>query len=227
MLRTALSVTAAAIAATCALAACGPVQLGAAAIVGDQRISTATLANEVSNLQQGYRAGHGKVRLQFPRSQTPQQVLGWLVRLRVREQMAVRNHVTVTPGESQQALANIAAQARQNGASSVPLGVLAAANGLPPDLLPELGRYQAIQNALLNRLDGGKLPTASAALQRLGQQLNHEQCVAAKSLHIRINPQFGRMDYSQLSIVPAATTLSAPQVPSPSPTTPPQYTPAC
>jgi SurA N-terminal domain len=228
VLRTAVSVTAAAIAATCGLAACGPVQMGAAAIVGNHRISTATLASEISNLQQVYRAaGKARVQLQFPQSQTAQQVLGWLVRLRVRDEMAVRNHVTVTPRESQQALAKIAAQARQDTANSVPLGVLAAANGLPPNLLPQLGRYQAIQDALLNRLDGGKLPADNAALQRLGQQLNRMQCRAAKSLHIRINPQFGRIDYSQLSIVPAATTLSAPQVPSPAPTSSPQYTPAC
>jgi hypothetical protein len=31
------------------------------------------------------------------------------------------------------------------------------ANGLPPDLLPELGRYQAIESALVRKLDGGRL----------------------------------------------------------------------
>jgi hypothetical protein len=200
--------------------------MGAAAIVGNQRISTSALASQVSNLQQTVRAGKGKIQLQFPQSQAPQQVLAWLVRMRVREQMAIRNHVTVTPRQSQQALAAIAAQARQNG-NGVTLAMLAAANGLPPDLLGQLGRYQAIETVLLNRLDGGKLPTAQAALQRLGQQINHEQCVAAKSLHIKINPQFGRMDYGQFSIVPAAVTLSAPQVPSPAPTSSPLYTPPC
>jgi SurA-like N-terminal domain len=222
-----LAMTAAALAATCALAACGPVQMGAAAIVGNKRISSATLASEVSNLQQGYRAGRGKVQLQFPQSQAAQQVLGWLVRFDVREEMAARNNVTVTHRESQQALATIAAQARQSGASSVPLPALAAANGLPPDLLPELGRYQAIQTQLLNQMDGGKLPTSNAALQQLGQQFNHEECLAAKSLNIKVNPQFGQLDYRQLSIVPAATTLSAPQRPSPSPTSAPQLRPAC
>ena len=35
---------------------------------------------------------------------------------------------------------------------------LAVANGLPPDMLPDLGRYQAIENTLVDRLDGGTLP---------------------------------------------------------------------
>ncbi len=225
------SVTTVAVPAVCALAvcvltACGPVQMGAAAIVGSQRISTATLTAQVSNLDAAYRASHGRVQFQFPRSQMPQQVLGWLVRFQVRERMATRNHITVTKADSQRALAAIAVQARQGG-SSASLTDLAVANGLPPDLLPELGRYQAIQNAMVNRLDGGKLPTANSALQALGAKLDHEQCIAAKSLSIQVSPRFGQFDYRQLSVVPAASTLSAPQAPLPSPTPKPLLTPPC
>jgi hypothetical protein len=42
-----------------------------------------------------------------------------------------------------------------------------------------------------------------------------------------VNPQFGRMDYAQISIVPAADTLSAPVTPSPSPSSAPQLKPPC
>jgi hypothetical protein len=140
--------------------------------------------------------------------------------------MANRNHIVVTPAQSQRSLATIASQARAS-AGGVPLYLLAAANGLPRDMLPELGRYQAIQNALISRLDGGTLPSTPSGQQALGQKFNHEQCIAAKSLHIKVNPQFGRVDYSQLSVIPAATMLSAPEVPSPSPTSHPQLTPAC
>ena len=80
---------------------------------------------------------------------------------------------------------------------------------MPPDQLPELGRYVAIQNQLLARLDGGTLPTASAALQTLGNQFNTYQCRAAKSMGIAVNPQFGELDYSQVSVVPAANKLAA------------------
>ena len=224
MLRTSIKVTAGILAVLGGLTACGTVQTGQAAITGDQGISTATLTNEVNNLEAAYRASNGAVQLQFPLSQAPRQVLSWLVRFRIREQMAVRNGVTVTRADSQRARAAIEAQAQQ---SHVSLANLAVANGLPPDLLPELGRYQAIQAALLRKLDGGTLPTQQSALQALSQQLNAIQCHAAKSLAIKVNPQFGRLDYGQLSIIPAESRLSAPQGGEPTPSPKPQLTPQC
>jgi hypothetical protein len=206
------------------LTACGPVRMGQAAITSDQGISTSTLTNEVSNLKAAYDASHGSIQLQFPLPQAPQQVLSWLVRFRIREQMAIRNGVTVTPADSQRARAAIAAQAQQ---SNVSLSDLAVANGLPPNLLPELGRYQAIQSALVTKLDGGRLPTSQSGLSALSQQFATVQCRAAKSLAIKVNPQFGRMDYNQLSVIPAATKLSAPPGGVPTPSPKPQLTPPC
>jgi hypothetical protein len=229
VLRTPITLTAAALAAALALTACGNVQLGAAAVTNTSRIPTATVSAEVNNLDAAYKADKAKVQLQFPASQMPQQVLSWLVRFRVREQMAARNHLTITRAETQSALASASAQAKQSG---VTLTDLAVANGIPPDQINELGRYVAIQNQLLDRLDGGTLPTASAALQTLGNQFNTYQCRAAKSMGIRVNPQFGRLDYSQVSVIPAPAKLaaaphSASPSPSASPTPTPQLTPAC
>jgi hypothetical protein len=229
VLRTPITLTAAALAAALALTACGNVQLGAAAVTNTSRIPTATVSAEVNNLDAAYKADKAKVQLQFPASQMPQQVLSWLVRFRVREQMAARNHLTITRAETQSALASASAQAKQSG---VTLTDLAVANGIPPDQIDELGRYVAIQNQLLDRLDGGTLPTASAALQTLGNQFNTYQCRAAKSMGIRVNPQFGRLDYSQVSVIPAPAKLaaaphSASPSPSASPTPSPQLTPAC
>jgi hypothetical protein len=224
VLRTSIKVTAGILAVLGGLTACGTVRMGHAAITGDQGISTATLTNEVNKLEAAYRASNGAVQLQFPLSEAPRQVLSWLVRFRIREQMAVRNGITVTRADSQRARASIEAQARQ---SHVSLANLAVANGLPPDLLPELGRYQAIQAALLRKLDGGTLPSQQSALQALSQQFNAIQCHAAKSLAIKVNPQFGRLDYGQLSIIPAESRLSAPQGGEPTPSPKPQLTPQC
>ena len=222
MLRTAVSVTAAAIAATCALAACGPTQMGSAAILGNQRIASTTLSDQVANLQQAYQANKSKIQLQFPLSQAPQEVLAWMVRFRVRDEMAARNHVKVSSGQSARALDAIAAQAGPSGIKN-----LAVANGLPPDLLPDLGRYEAIQNALVAKMDGGTLPKSTAAQQALGAALTLRQCRAAKAMNIRVNPRFGQLDYSQLSIIPAANALSAPVTPAPSPSTRPALKPPC
>jgi hypothetical protein len=207
---------AAVVAAACALAACGPVRMGAAAIVGNQRISTATLAAQVSDLETAYRNSHGTILLRFPQSQAPEQVLGWLLRFRVTQALAARYHIQVTPAAGQRALSSLIAQARASG-YSVGLADLAVANGLPPDLIGELGRYQAIDNAVIRRLDGGTLPRSPTGLAALSQKFRYQQCLAAKSLRIQVNPQFGSLDYRQLAVVPAASTLSAPQVPSPAP----------
>jgi len=229
VLRTPITLTAAALAAALTLSACGTVRLGAAAVTNTSRIPTATVTAEVSNLDAAYKADKAKVQLQFPVSQMPQEVLSWLLRFRVRDQMAERNHLTITRGQVQQALASAAAQAKQSG---VTLTQLAVANGVPPDQLPALGRYVAIQNQLLARMDGGTLPTASSALQALGTRFATSQCRAAKSLGIQVNPQFGELDYSQVSVIPAPNKLAAdPGTASPSPsasaTSSPQLTPAC
>ena len=227
MLRTSITLTAAALAGVLMLSACGSIKLGAAAVSDNQRISSATVTAEVNNLNQAYQADKAKIQLQFAKSQMPQEVLSWLLRFQVREQMANRYGITVTQTQVQDALASISAQAKQSGVTTRDLAV---ANGVPPDQLNELGRYVAIQDAVLNRLDGGKLPTANAALTTLSNKFDTSQCVAAKSLSIQVNPQYGALDYRSIGVVPAPNKLSAPPgKPSPSPTgtAAPQLTPHC
>jgi hypothetical protein len=225
VLRTTIAVTAVAIAATCGLAACGPVRMGSAAIAGGERISSTTLGSEVTNLEQHYQANKSKIQLQFPLSEAPQEVLSWLLRFRIRDEVAVRNHVAVSTGQSQQALATIASQAHVGPVGLRNLGV---ANGLPPDMLPDLGRYQAIENVLVNKLDNGVLPKSSPGLATLNAALNRQECLAAKSLSIQVNPRFGRMNYAQPdTVIPATTELSAPVTPLPSPSAAPVPNPPC
>lgn len=207
MRRTSMTVTAAVLAVLAGVTGCGTVQMGSAAIVGNDGISSATLTSEVNDLTTAYHSSNGAIQLQFPLSQAPQQVLAWLVRFRIRDAMAARNNITVTRAQTEAAQSAVNAQARQNHTSTAALLV---ANGLPPDLLPQLSRYQAIELALVNKLDGGRLPTAPAALANLSRRFDAAQCHAAKSLAIRVNPQFGRLDYGQLTVVPAASELSAP-----------------
>jgi hypothetical protein len=227
VLRTSITLTAAALAGVLMLSACGSVKLGAAAVSDNQRISSATVTAEVNNLNQAYLADKAKIQLQFPASQMPQEVLSWLLRFQVREQMANRYGITVTQTQVQDALSSISAQAKQSGVTTRDLAV---ANGVPPDQLSELGRYVAIQDAVLNRLDGGKLPTANAALTTLSSKFDTSQCLAAKSLGIQVNPQYGALDYRSIGVVAAPNKLSAPPgQPSPSPTgtAAPQLTPHC
>lgn len=216
MLRTWMKLAAAVLIGGVAVAACGTVRMGAAAIVGNQRVSSSNLSAEVSNLNAGYQKYRHQVQLQFPASQMPQQVLAWIVRFRVRDQLAQREGITVTPTDVQQALNAISASIKESGETAT-LPEVAVANGLPPDMLNDLGQYQAIETKVLDRLDGGKLPSATSAQQTLENQFNQKQCLAAKSLNIQINPQFGELNYSDFSVVLAPSGLSQVQNPTPTP----------
>jgi hypothetical protein len=186
-----------------------------------QRISSQALTAQVANLDQGLQQYQGRAQLQFPAAQKPQQVLSWLIRFKVRDELAKRNGLQITPRQTQQALAQIIAQAKgQSTSAAVPIQALAVSNGLPPDLLTSLARYEAIQAALISRLDGGTVPKASAAQQALSNQFLKSECRAAKALDIKVSPQYGRLDYTQYSVVAAPSTLAAAEpgaTPSPSP----------
>jgi hypothetical protein len=210
-----------------AVAACGTVHMGAAAIVGNQRISSSNLSAEVANLNAGYQRYHRQIQLQYPVSQMPQQVLAWIIRFQVRDRLATREGITVTPTQVGQALAAITASIRQSG-NNATLPEVAVANGLPPDMVNDLGQYQAIETKLLDRLDGGKLPASTAAQQALEDTFNKSQCQAAKSLDIQVNPQFGELNYNDFSVVLTPTTLSKPQTSIPTPAaSKPVLTPPC
>jgi hypothetical protein len=210
-----------------AVAACGTVHMGAAAIVGNQRISSSNLSAEVANLNAGYQQYHHQIQLQYPVSQMPQQVLAWLIRFQVRDRLATREGISVTPTQVQQALAAITASIRQSG-NNATLPEVAVANGLPPDMINDLGQYQAVETKLLGRLDGGKLPASTSAQQALEDRFNKSQCQAAKSLDIQVNPQFGELNYSDFSVVLTPTTLSKPQTSTPTPAASrPVLTPPC
>ncbi len=211
-IRTATAVKAAVVAAAFGglIAGCAPVQLGAAATVGSDRISTGQLDSEVSALSQAAKPYSSAV--QLTPAQLPKDVLSWLIRFQVREDLATREHISVTRGQTEQALADIyaqaQAQAQQQGISNVSLNELAVANGLPPGLLAELGRYQAIEIAYAEARNGGKLPTSSAAVSSITKQFNLAQCHTYKAETVHVSPQFGTMNYTQDSVVAAPDTLS-------------------
>ena len=74
--------------------------------------------------------------------------------------------------------------------------------------------------------NGGKLPTTQADSNTVTAALTKAQCTAAKSLSIQVNPQFGRLDYSQYTVVANPNTLSQPAG-KPSPASTAGLTPAC
>jgi hypothetical protein len=208
-----------------AVGACSTTQLGAAAVTGNNRITVSTLTSQVSNLNSAYAADKKKkIQPQRPVAQEIQQVLTWLILFQVYDEMARQHHISVTPHQIQAARDQYAAQAKQ---SNVTLEQYWSAGGaLPPSLLPELEQAGAIQTALVTQLNGGTPPTTSAAQQAVAKQLSHQQCLAAKSLGINVNPQYGVYDYTGFSVVAVPSTLAADPTPSPKPSSV-RRTPPC
>jgi hypothetical protein len=207
---------------------CSPVKFGAAAITGNQRITIATLTTEVTNLSQAVKLY--PTTIQMSSAQETQQTLTWLVRFQINDELARQAGITVTPAQAEAALLEIYAAAKSSaeaqGVSNVTLDLILAANGIPPNLSAELGRYQAIENQFVRQVNGGTIPTTTAGQTASTAKLQHAQCEAAKALTIKINPQFGQLNYTQYQVVSAPNPVARPAGPaSPTPTS--GLTPAC
>jgi hypothetical protein len=214
------------------VAGCGQSQLGAAALYRNQqkmagsysgqRVSAATLASAVDNLNSAYQQYKGKVSIPYKPPAMPRKVLSWILRFATANQMAVRSGIHISAAQAEYWQNKEASAAKQSGDSLREVAVL---NGLPPDMLGQLGRWLAIQQKVVKMLDGGVTPTTSAGQAALSAKFSRQQCLAAKSMLIRVNPQYGAFSYSQFAVVPAADTLSQPAVLAK--TSPAHLTPNC
>ena len=212
------------------VAACSssPVKFGSAAIVGDQRITLATLDTEVDNLSQAVE--RYKSTVQLSQAQQTQQTLTWLIRFKVNEELARQAGITVSNAQAEQALATIYAAAKASAESQgIPnpsLNLILAANGIPPNLAHEVGRYQAINDEFARQANGGQEPTSTPAQTAASAKLTKARCQAAKALNIQISPQFGQLNYDQLAVVAAPGTVFRTAGPAPT-ASPSGLTPTC
>ena len=201
-------------------------QAGSAAIVGSQRITSSSLDQQVSNLQTAAKPYGSQFTLTS--AEQPRAVLTWLIRFSIMDQVAAANGITVTQAQSQTGLSEIqseaASSASQEGFSSAT--ALFLGNGISPQMLPALGTWVAQETAYQTKANGGKQVTSQAESNTVTAKYNKAECQAAKSLNISVSPQFGRVDYTQFTIVPVANTLSQPEG-TPTPASTEGLTPAC
>jgi hypothetical protein len=228
VLRRLIKVSAVALGAGLVVTACSPVKLGSAAIVGHERITIATLDTEVANLSRTVKLYPGTV--QLSQEQQTQQTLTWLIRFEINDELARQAGITVSTAQAQKALDEIysaaKASAQAQGISKVTLGLILVANGIPPNLAGEVGRYQAIDDKFAQQVNGGQQPTSTSAQSATTAKLNMARCRAAKVLSVQVNPQFGRFDYSQVAVVAAPGVVSRPAGPAKAPSKS-GLTPAC
>ena len=81
------------------LAACSPVKLGSAAVVGDQRITQSALDTQVSDLQAAAKPFGSQITLKP--ADMPAAVLSWLIRFQIGDQLAADHGITLTPAQIQ------------------------------------------------------------------------------------------------------------------------------
>ena len=172
------------------VAGCSPVKMGAAAVVGDQRITVANLDTEVTNLARYAKLYPGTVQL-TPVQET-QQTLTWLIRFQINEALAKQEGITVSAAQAEQAWNKISKQAKANaqaqGITNVTDSLLLAAAGIPPNMKDEVGRYQAIDDQFALKANGGTPPATQDEANAANDQLNKARCTAAKGLNIQVNP---------------------------------------
>ncbi len=214
---------AAAVVAALGVAGCAQTQLGAAALYSNQRISSTKLAAEVANLNAAYQKYKNKLSISYTPADMPRQVLSWMLRFATADRLAAQRGIVVTPAQAQHEIAVETANVQQAGDTLPEAAVL---NGLPPDMLPQLGTWISIQVQLTNQLDHGITPKTTAGSNALTSAVTHLTCVAAKSLRIKVNPQYGVYDYAQFLVVVQPNKLAKPPTGGLPPVVP-RLTPPC
>jgi hypothetical protein len=202
--------------------------MGAAAIVGDQRITSSSLDTQVSNLRKDiaqYDPG-----VQVNAAILPKLVLGQLINFQIRDQTAQDLGVTVTQPDIDNAITYVYQSSRLNGSSYTSPNQMVVSQAVPLTLKDDWGRYVAIELDFLKSKNGGTIPTTnSAAVQQAVSQFSTTECKAAKALGIQVNPQYGQLTVDQSSglftVIAGGDVLSAAGGAKPVPASP--FTPAC
>ena len=198
-----LAVAVAAAGACALLAACSPVKAGAAAIVGNQRITQSDLDVQVNNLQQDISQYAPTV--QVTSGVLPKVVLGQLISFAVRDQTAQDLGITVSQSDIEQATSYVyqsTVESAEQNQEAPPTSEqqFITLQGVPLNLQDEFGRYYAVELDFLKSKNGGKLPTTeNAAVEKAVSQFSTAECKAAKQLNIQVNPQYGQLGFDSSS----------------------------
>lgn len=191
------------------LSACSPVQMGAAAIVGNQRISQSTLAANVTELQSGI-AKYPAQELQISSAQAPKVTLNLMLEFALWNRIAKDAGVTASPAQVEDAVTRLKQSAQQSAKKQGGTAeVLLLDNGLTPRTLPGYARALVEQGALEQKFNGGKPVSSRAEQTKVSAQMTRLQEQGIKELDIKVNPQYGKFDPRQ-GVVAAPDLLSKP-----------------
>ncbi|GLY73403.1 hypothetical protein [Actinoallomurus iriomotensis] len=224
MFRKSLKTAVCALAAGTALAACGPVQPGAAAIVGHDRISVSKVdsaanqwakelphypqagqivaaAKEAQRQQAGQQAGQQQG--PYDPSSPQRSVLYKVIQIRLWDEVAREQHVSTAPGQVDAFIAS------QGGQQS--LDAYVVAQGLPTSYDEDYARSVLIQRTMLQRYGvNPDQPVDQQQGQQVLQRLAGDYANAKRHVGITVNPRFGEFDDQTISLGPVCPHLSTP-----------------
>lgn len=212
MFRKSLKAAVSVLAAGTALAACGPLKPGAAALIGHDRITVAKLDSAVSQWKKELPA-HPAAQQIVANSQQGQQVpfdpssprrsaLYQLIEMRAWDQVAREKDLTVTQGQVD---AFIASKGGRGGLDSYVL-----AEGLPTSYDDAFARSLLIQQLMLARYGVSPNAPATPQSQQRVQRLLADYAGAKKHLGITVNPRFGTFEDKTMQLGPVCPRLSTP-----------------
>jgi SurA-like N-terminal domain len=191
-----LLLAAASVAAVAILvSACSNQQPGAAATLGDTRISEQTLSAEV----QAVLVAKGQPATSVDEA-LPPDMLGRLITIELVDQLAAREGVVVTQGQIDEQLANYEGQAGDRAA----VEKVFIEQGVAPSQIESIVKLNTQAQEL-----GIKLaPNGSAEEQR--QAVVDAVVALSEELDTTVSPRFGTWDAATISVGPAPDDLSAP-----------------
>ncbi|MFF3687361.1 SurA N-terminal domain-containing protein [Streptomyces sp. NPDC002187] len=189
--RTALTVSAALLAASPLLSACGnEAHPGAAAVVGGQRIEVSTVQAEVKDVRNAQQASPQAAQLIKDSGRLGRVKLYDLIVDRVVQRAADDAGVTASRKEIQDARSVLV---QQSGGQEQLAAMYLQQRGIAPDQLDDVVRRDVLVSKIAARLGASNSPEGQ-------QKMNETFTAAAKALDIDVNPRYGAWDDEKLEL---------------------------
>lgn len=188
--RTALSVSAALLAAAPLLTACGGVHPGAAAVVGGDRIETAALQSQVRGVRSAQEASPQAERMIRATGDLSRRKLNGMIFDRVVEKVAADAGITVSRKEVQQTRR---AAARQYGGDRELVAVLLQQQGTAPGEVDGVVRREILMNRIAEKHGVAGTPEGQKRLAELFG-------AASRDLGVEVNPRYGTWDHDRIQL---------------------------
>ncbi|MER6100080.1 SurA N-terminal domain-containing protein [Streptomyces sp. NPDC001728] len=189
--RTALTVTAALLAAAPLLTACGSdAHPGAAAVVGGDRIDVSSLQAQVEDVRTAQDRSPEAAQLVQATGDLPRRKLNVMIFDKVVDKVAADNGVTATRADLQETRT---AFVRQSGGEERLAAVLLQEQGVAPGQIDDLVRRNVLMNKIAAKLGVTDSPDGQ-------KKLTEVFSAASKSLGIDVNPRYGAWDDAQVRL---------------------------